>query len=67
MRSNALKTPRRAKPPHREKKPDTPPKASCLSIRDLGWTREQAKAVRAKLSSFAQDWDDPHMDVYNAP
>lgn len=38
-----------------------------LTIRDLGWTREQAMQVRAKLSSFAPDWDDPGMDIYNEP
>ena len=36
-----------------------------LTIADLGWTREEALAIRAKLSSFAEDWDDPSMDVYN--
>ncbi len=38
-----------------------------LTIRDLGWTREYAKEVRAKLATFAGDWDDPIMDVYNEP
>jgi hypothetical protein len=38
-----------------------------LTIRDLGWTRERAKEVRAKLATFAVDWDDPSMDVYNEP
>lgn len=36
-----------------------------LTARDLGWTRERTKEVRAKLSAFAKDWDDPRMDVYN--
>jgi hypothetical protein len=38
-----------------------------LTIRDLGWTRERAREVRAKLATFADDWDDPSMDVYNEP
>ena len=38
-----------------------------LTIRDLGWTRERAREVRAKLASFAADWDDPRMDIYNEP
>ncbi len=36
-----------------------------LTIRDLGWTRERAREVRAKLATFAVDWDDPSMDIYN--
>jgi hypothetical protein len=38
-----------------------------LTIRDLGWTRERAREVRAKLATFAADWDDPSMDIYNEP
>jgi hypothetical protein len=38
-----------------------------LTIRDLGWTRERAREVRAKLGTFAVDWDDPRMDIYNEP
>jgi hypothetical protein len=38
-----------------------------LTIRDLGWTREYAREVRAKLATFAPDWDDPSMDIYNEP
>ena len=38
-----------------------------LTIRDLGWTREHAREVRAKLATFAVDWDDPSMDIYNGP
>jgi len=67
MGSNALKTPRRGKATPRGKKQESAPKISGLTLRDLGWSREQAKAVRAKLSSFAVDWDDTRMDVYNAP
>jgi hypothetical protein len=41
------------------------PTKNQLTIRDLGWTRERAREVRAKLATFAADWDDPSMDVYN--
>lgn len=36
-----------------------------LTIADLGWTPEQAAAIRAQLAAFADDWDDPAMDVYD--
>jgi hypothetical protein len=38
-----------------------------LTIRDLGWTRAYAREVRAGLATFAIDWDDPSMDIYNEP
>jgi hypothetical protein len=38
-----------------------------LTIRDLGWTRERAREVRAKLATFAVDWDEPSMDIYTEP
>ncbi len=31
----------------------------------FGWTREEARSIRARLSAWAEDWDDPAMDVYN--
>lgn len=37
-----------------------------LRIEQLGWTRADAADVRARLQSFADDWDDPEMDVYDA-
>jgi uncharacterized protein (DUF433 family) len=37
-----------------------------LTLSDLGWTREQAASVRQQLQPFADDWDDPSMDVYDA-
>jgi hypothetical protein len=40
-------------------------KKTRLTPKDLGWTREQTREVRAKLSAFAPDWDDPSMDVYD--
>ena len=42
------------------------PTKNKLTIRDLGWTRERAREVRAKLTTFAADWDDARMDVYSA-
>jgi hypothetical protein len=38
-----------------------------LTIRDLGWTRGHAREARAKLATFAMDWDDCSMDIYNEP
>jgi hypothetical protein len=36
------------------------------SISELGWTTEQAAALRHKLSAWADDWNDPAMDAYDA-
>ncbi len=44
-----------------------PRRGKRLTIRDLGWTREHAREVRARLATFAVDWDDPGMDIYNEP
>jgi hypothetical protein len=41
------------------------PPANKLTIKELGWSQEQAVAIRTKLASFVEDWDDPRMDVYN--
>jgi hypothetical protein len=35
-------------------------------INQLGWSGEQAAVLRHKLAAFAQDWDDPAMDAYDA-
>lgn len=37
-----------------------------LSLEQAGWTQEEAAQIRAHLGSFAEDWDDPAMDVYDA-
>lgn len=34
-------------------------------IADLGWTPEHAAQLRWRLRTFADDWDDPEMDVYD--
>jgi len=36
-----------------------------LLIAELGWTKEEAAEVRARLSSFEQFWDAPGMDAYD--
>ena len=36
-----------------------------LLVADLGWTPEQAADSRARLASFAEDWDAPGMDGYD--
>jgi hypothetical protein len=34
-------------------------------ISELGMTRAEARELRARLASFAREWDDPRMDVYD--
>jgi hypothetical protein len=29
------------------------------------WSMEELRRIRAKFESFAEDWDDPRMDVYD--
>ena len=36
-----------------------------LRVADLGWTPEQAADTRARLASFAEDWDAPGMEGYD--
>ena len=36
-----------------------------FTLEELGWTMEQAIQARGHLASFAADWDDPSMDVYD--
>ena len=35
-------------------------------ISELGWTTAQAATMRHKLAAWAEDWNDPAMDVYDA-
>lgn len=47
-----------------------PPKAEPRrkaerKVADLGWTRDQAYAVRQTLASFEDDWNDPGMAIYD--
>ena len=36
------------------------------SVSEVGMTVEEAKELRARLASFAREWDDPRMDVYDS-
>ncbi len=36
-----------------------------VDLRDRGINEDQAAELRARLASFAEDWDDPDMDVYD--
>jgi len=40
-------------------------KTKKLTIRHLGWTKEEAMKVRGQMATFAADWDDPAMDIYD--
>lgn len=42
----------------------SPPKARPIS--EIGLTPAAARELRARLASFAREWDDPRMDVYDA-
>jgi hypothetical protein len=48
-------------------KPPTPgpehPKGRPNS--DVGMTQPEARELRARLTSFAREWDDPRMHVYD--
>jgi hypothetical protein len=35
------------------------------SISELGMTHTEARELRARLASFAREWEDPRMDVYD--
>lgn len=35
------------------------------SIKELGWTREQARATYYKLKPFEEDWNAPGMELYD--
>ncbi|MFW5724102.1 MAG: hypothetical protein ACOCWF_05995 [Halochromatium sp.] len=35
------------------------------ALEKLGWTPEEAQATRARLASFAEDWEMPEMDLYD--
>ena len=49
-----------AKPPHGD---DRPMKGRPIS--DIGMSPDEARELRARLASFAREWDDPRMDVYD--
>ena len=37
-----------------------------LTLAEIGWTKKKAVEVRAQFASFAEDWDDPSMEIYDA-
>jgi hypothetical protein len=38
---------------------------SPFSLADLGISEAQAAQLRARLQSFAEDWDSPEMEIYD--
>ena len=42
------------------------PRNGVVDLRDRGIDEAQAADLRARFGSFAEDWDRPEMDVYNA-
>lgn len=41
-------------------------KKVAIDLQSRGINREQAANLRARLQSFAEDWNSPEMDVYDA-
>jgi len=39
--------------------------SSGISLRDLGMDEAEAADLRARLATFASEWDRPEMDVYD--
>lgn len=39
--------------------------SESVNLRERGISREEAAAQRAALSSFAEDWEQPEMEVYD--
>lgn len=42
------------------------PAGAAIDLRQRGIDDAQAAALRARLRAFAEDWDRPEMDVYDA-
>ncbi len=42
------------------------PDGRALDLRDAGIDASQAGDLRARLGTFAEDWNRPEMDVYDA-
>lgn len=42
------------------------PARTVVDLAERGIDPEQAADLRRRLSTFAEDWDDPSMDVYDA-
>ncbi|MEG4799899.1 hypothetical protein QUB63_08275 [Microcoleus sp. ARI1-B5] len=45
---------------------DEEPKKKAIDLQSRRINREQAANLRARLQSFAEDWNSPEMDVYDA-
>jgi hypothetical protein len=41
--------------------------AKSVSLRERGIEEAQAADLRARLATFAEDWDSPAMDIYDDP
>ena len=41
--------------------------ATTVDLPERGIDRQQAADLRSRLSAFAEDWQRPEMDVYDAP
>jgi hypothetical protein len=42
------------------------PKSGSFDLPSRGINQEQAANLRARLQSFAQDWENPDMEAYDA-
>jgi hypothetical protein len=42
------------------------PVRRAVDLRDRGFTEEEIIDLRSRLSAFAEDWERPEMDVYDA-
>ena len=42
---------------------ERPPQGRPIS--EVGMSAQEARELRARLASFAREWDDPRMDVYD--
>ena len=42
-----------------------PPRPRALDLRELGIDQDQAEDLRWRLTTFAEDWERPEMDIYD--
>ena len=49
----------------KESDPGEYTKEGWVDLRSRGIDAEQAAEIRAKFATFAEDWDDPEMDIYD--
>ncbi|MBC7812946.1 MAG: hypothetical protein H7175_17450 [Burkholderiales bacterium] len=52
-------------PEPEEPKSDKPQPSRSVDLRALGISKAQAAELRWRLQCFAEDWDDPAMDIYD--